>query len=197
MFTAGLVLASLLSLRLACVFFVMLPLLATALVIIVRQVAPLYGALQRVMDALNDSVQESVTAIRAVKAFVRDEWVEGRFGAVNDELAATSTKTFSLAVLNLPLFQTVMYASDVLILALGGSMILAGELMVSVLTGLHELRAADYQLAHDDLQRVPPHVRAPSRASSAWARCCARSPPSRAPRAPLPPCRTAPSSSTT
>lgn len=135
MFTAGLVLASLLSLRLACVFFVMLPLLAAALVLIVRQVAPLYGVLQRVMDALNDSVQESVTAIRAVKAFVRDEWVEGRFGAVNDELAATSTKTFSLAVLNLPLFQTVMYASDVLILALGGSMVLVGELKVGELTG--------------------------------------------------------------
>ena len=135
MFTAGLVLASLLSVRLACVFFVMLPLLALALVMIVRQVAPLYGALQRVMDALNDCVQESVTAIRAVKAFVRDEWVEGRFGTVNDELSATSTKTFSTAVLNLPLFQAVMYASDVLILAIGGRMILAGQLKVGELTG--------------------------------------------------------------
>ena len=135
MFTVGLILASLLSVRLACVFFVMLPLLAVALVAIVRHVAPLYRALQGVMDELNDVVQESVTAIRAVKAFVRGEWVEGRFGAVNSNLADTSTKTFGSAVLNLPLFQTVMYTSDVLILALGGTMILAGELKVGELTG--------------------------------------------------------------
>ena len=135
MFTAGLVLASLLSVRLACVFFVMLPLLAVALVLIVRHVAPLYRVLQGVMDELNDVVQESVTAIRAVKAFVRGEWVEGRFGAVNGRLADTSTRTFGGAVLNLPLFQAVMYTSDVLILALGGSMIMAGELKVGELTG--------------------------------------------------------------
>ena len=135
MFTAGLILASLLSVRLACVFFVMLPLLAVALALIVRHVAPLYRVLQGVMDELNDVVQESVTAIRAVKAFVRGEWVERRFGAVNGRLADTSTRTFGGAVLNLPLFQTVMYSSDVLILALGGSMIMAGQLKVGELTG--------------------------------------------------------------
>ena len=135
MFTAGLVLASMLSVRLACVFFVMLPLLAVALVLIVRHVAPLYRVLQGVMDELNDVVQESVTAIRAVKAFVRGEWVEGRFGAVNERLTDTSTHTFGSAALNLPLFQAVMYTSDVLILALGGSMIMAGQLKVGELTG--------------------------------------------------------------
>ena len=135
MFTAGLILASLLSVRLACVFFVMLPLRAVALALIVRHVAPLYRVLQGVMDELNDVVQESVTAIRAVKAFVRGEWVEQRFGAVNGRLADTSTRTFGGAVLNLPLFQTVMYSSDVLILALGGSMIMAGQLKVGELTG--------------------------------------------------------------
>lgn len=135
MFTAGLILASMLSVRLACVFFVMLPLLAVALVLIVRRVAPLYGVLQDVMDQLNDVVQESVTAIRAVKAFVRDEWVGSRFGAVNGDLASTSTKTFGTAVFNLPLFQATMYTSDILILALGGTMIMAGELKVGELTG--------------------------------------------------------------
>lgn len=135
MFTTGLVLASMLSVRLACVFFVMLPLLAVALVLIVRHVAPLYRVLQGVMDELNDVVQENVTAIRAVKAFVRGEWVEGRFGAVNERLTDTSTHTFGSAALNLPLFQAVMYTSDVLILALGGSMIMAGQLKVGELTG--------------------------------------------------------------
>lgn len=135
MFTSGLVLASMLSLRLACVFFVMLPILAVALVMIVRHVGPLYRLLQGVMDDLNEVVQESATAIRAVKAFVRGEWVAERFGRVNDELSATSTRTFRAAVLNVPLFQAVMYTIDILVLALGGRMILAGELKVGELTG--------------------------------------------------------------
>lgn len=135
MFTAGLVLASLLSLRLACVFFVMMPVLALALVLIVRRVTPLYGRLQSVMDELNEVVQESATAIRAIKAFVRGQWACERFGRVNDGLTATSTQTFKTAALNLPLFQAVMYTVDVLVLALGGRMILAGELKVGELTG--------------------------------------------------------------
>ncbi len=135
MFSAGLVLASLLNARLACIFFVMLPLLAVALVLIVRHVAPLYRLLQTVMDRLNEVVQESAAAIRAVKAFVRGEWVEQRFGQVNDELSATSTRTFRGAVLNLPLFQAVMYTIDILVMALGGRMILNGELTVGELTG--------------------------------------------------------------
>ena len=135
MFTAGLVLASLLSLRLACVFFVMMPVLALALVLIVRRVTPLYGRLQTVMDELNEVVQESATAIRAIKAFVRGQWANERFGRVNDGLTATSTQTFKTAALNLPLFQAVMYTVDVLVLALGGRMILAGGLKVGELTG--------------------------------------------------------------
>ena len=80
-------------------------------------------------------MQECLTAIRAVKAFVRGEWVEERFGVVNGTLANTATKTFRFAVLNTPLFQAIMYTADVLILLIGGQMILAGTLKVGELTG--------------------------------------------------------------
>ena len=135
MLVMGLALASALSVELAVVFFVLLPLLALALVLIVRRVGPLYRVLQGAMDELNEVVQECLTAIRAVKAFVRGEWVEERFGRVNAALADTATKTFRLAVLNTPLFQAIMYSADVLILLLGGQMILAGTLKVGELTG--------------------------------------------------------------
>ena len=130
MLVMGLALACALSAELACVFFVLLPVLACALVLIVRRVAPLYRVLQGAMDQLNDVVQECLTAIRAVKAFVRGEWVEERFGVVNGTLANTATKTFRFAVLNTPLFQAIMYTADVLILLIGGQMILAGTLKV-------------------------------------------------------------------
>ena len=65
--------------RLALVFFVCTPILGVILFLIVRKVAPMYTRLQSVMDRLNNVVQESVTAIRAVKAFVRGEYEEEKF----------------------------------------------------------------------------------------------------------------------
>ena len=135
MLVMGLVLASALSIELASVFFVLLPLLAVTLVFIIRRVAPLYRTLQTSMDRLNEVVQECLTAIRTVKAFVRGAWAQERFGVVNEELTTTATRTFRKAVLNTPLFQTAMYSADVLILGLGGQMILAGTLKVGELTG--------------------------------------------------------------
>ena len=121
--------------ELALVFLVCAPLLGITLFCIVRRVAPMYSRLQRAVDQLNHVVQEGLTAIRAVKAFVRGEYEEEKFQAVNAELMDTSQKTFHYAVLNLPAFQLVMYSSIVLILWFGGTMILEGTLQVGELTG--------------------------------------------------------------
>ena len=121
--------------RLALVFVVCAPVLAVILFLVVRKVAPMYSRLQKAMDGLNNVVQEGLTAIRAVKAFVRGEYEEEKFQTVNQELLSTSQRTFHFAVLNLPAFQLVMYTSIVLIFWFGGQMILRGELLVGELTG--------------------------------------------------------------
>lgn len=87
------------------------------------------------MDRLNHVVQEGLTGIRAVKAFVRDEYEEDKFAKVNTDLTASSEKTFHYAVLNLPAFQAVMYLAIVLIMWFGGNMILTSGLKVGDLTG--------------------------------------------------------------
>lgn len=121
--------------KLAFVFVVCTPILAIILFLIVRKVAPMYTRLQSIMDRLNQVVQENLTAIRAVKAFVRDEYEEDKFEEVNRDMAKSSETTFHYAVLNLPAFQAVMYTTIVLILWFGGNMILKSELAVGNLTG--------------------------------------------------------------
>lgn len=121
--------------KLAFVFVVCTPILAIILFVIVRKVAPMYTRLQSIMDRLNQVVQENLTAIRAVKAFVRDEYEEDKFEEVNRDMAKSSETTFHYAVLNLPAFQAVMYTTIVLILWFGGNMILNSELAVGNLTG--------------------------------------------------------------
>ena len=135
MLVMGLVMSCLMSARLAVVFFVVLPFLAVALWLIVRHVGPLYRVLQHTMDALNDTLQEDLVGIRAIRAYVREGYVSKRFSAVNGELAATATRTFKGAVLNTPIFQLSMYVSATALLWFGGKMIMAGELQVGTLTG--------------------------------------------------------------
>lgn len=131
----GLVYALVLSRPLATVFAIILPVLAIVLGIITWRVSPLYRQLQTSMDHLNGVVQEDLTAVRAVKAYVRAEHEEAKFDTVNTELARTATKTFGNAVLNLPVFQLSMYVAAISILWIGGRMIIASELGVGSLTG--------------------------------------------------------------
>lgn len=131
----GLVYALVLSRPLATVFAIILPVLAIVLGVITYRVSPLFRQLQTSMDHLNGVVQEDLTAVRAVKAYVRAEHEESKFDTVNTELAHTATKTFGNAVLNLPVFQLSMYVAAISILWIGGRMIIAGELGVGSLTG--------------------------------------------------------------
>lgn len=135
MLVAGLLLACAMSARLAAVFFVILPFLAVALGLIVHHVAPQYAVLQGVMDRLNETLQEDLVAIRAIKAYVREGHVAERFEDVNASLADTATHTFGGAVLNMPVFQAAMAVANVGLLWFGGQMVASGEIGVGTLTG--------------------------------------------------------------
>lgn len=130
----GVGLAFMLNRKLAFVFVFAAPVLGVILALIVHKVGPLYNRQQSAMDHVNRHVQESLTAIRAVKAFVRGEYESEEFSKVNTELMDTSRNTFRFAVLNLPAFQAVMYTSIVLIMWNGGTFILAGSMSVGELT---------------------------------------------------------------
>ena len=134
MLCMGLAMAFLLSPKLTVVFLVTTPILAVLLTLIVRKVGPLYGRQQAAVDHLNSRIQESLTAIRAIKAFVRGDYENAQFDAVNTELSDASTETFRFAVLNLPAFQAVMYTAIVCIMWFGGGFILQGDMSVGQLT---------------------------------------------------------------
>lgn len=131
----GIAYAALMSPDLALVFCVTTPVIAVAMLAVVRHVAPLYCLLQRSMDRLNDTLQEDLSGIRVIKAYVREDHMTGRFETVNMDLASTATRTFRTAVLNMPILQGAMYATCVAIMLIGGRMIFAGSLTVGTFTG--------------------------------------------------------------
>ena len=121
--------------KLALVFVLSAPILAAILAFIVHKVSPLYVRQQKAVDHVNSRLQESLTAIRAVKAFVRGAYEEEQFDEVNQELMSASRDTFRHAQLNMPAFQVVMYTAVVLIMWFGGRFIMVGSMTVGQLTG--------------------------------------------------------------
>lgn len=135
MLIMGITLSFILNRWLALVFVICAPILGLILALIVHRVGPLYNRQQNAIDHLNNRIQEGLTAIRAIKAFVREDYETEQFENVNQELMDISYNTSRHALLNLPAFQMVMYTVIVLIMWNGGQYILAGNMKVGELTG--------------------------------------------------------------
>ena len=121
--------------KLALVFMVALPTLAVCLWLIITNVRPLYGKMQEAIDMVNRIIQENLTAVRVVKAYVRGDHEIGKFNKVNTNLQTQSEKAFRLATTNMAAMQFVMYGTIISILWFGGGMIRIGTMQVGELTG--------------------------------------------------------------
>ena len=121
--------------KLAVVFLIALPVLALCLGTIIVKVRPLYGKMQEAVDLVNRIIQENLTAVRVVKAYVRGKYEIGKFGEVNTNLQTQSERAFRLATTNMACMQFVMYATIISILWFGGGMIRVGSMQVGELTG--------------------------------------------------------------
>ena len=121
--------------KLAVVFLIALPVLALCLGAIIVKVRPLYGKMQEAVDLVNRIIQENLTAVRVVKAYVRGKYEIGKFGEVNTNLQTQSERAFRLATTNMAAMQFVMYGTILSILWFGGKMIRIGGMQVGELTG--------------------------------------------------------------
>ena len=121
--------------ELAVVFLVALPVLAVLLFLIILRVRPLYSKMQGAVDTVNRIVQENLTAIRVVKAYVREGYEIHKFEEGNQNLRQQSETAFCLASLNMPSMQFVMYGTILALIWFGGQLILQGRMQVGELTG--------------------------------------------------------------
>lgn len=120
--------------ELAIVFLIAAPVLAIILFFIIKNVQPLYSRMQTAIDLVNRIIQENLSAIRVVKAYVRSDYETSKFEEVNTNLQNSSEKAFSLSALNMPAFQIVMYGTILSILWFGGDLVMVGDMKVGALT---------------------------------------------------------------
>ncbi|WP_295475407.1 ABC transporter ATP-binding protein [uncultured Subdoligranulum sp.] len=105
--------------RLAMIFLITIPLLAVGLFLVIRAATPLFRSVFRKYDALNDSVQENVQAMRVVKSYVREEYEKKKFGAAAENVQKDFTKAERIMALNGPMMQFCIYAGMVFVMSYG------------------------------------------------------------------------------
>lgn len=126
MLVSATVLAISINAELARVFFVAIPVLAIALVFISTKAFPRFKQMFTKYDAMNSAVQESLVAIRVVKAYDREDYENGKFSKAAEEVMNAQRRAERVLIMNMPIMQMVMYSCIITVLWLGGNLIAGG-----------------------------------------------------------------------
>lgn len=122
--------------RLATIYLIAVILLGALLLFISKAAMKYFDRAFRRYDDLNESVQENVSAIRVVKAYVREDYEKKRFSKAAQNIYDVFVKAESLVVYNSPLMQFTVYACILLISWLGAHMVVSSSLTTGDLMAL-------------------------------------------------------------
>ena len=120
--------------RLSIVFGVTLPILLIGLLVGIRVVFPRFEKMLKKYDDLNESTQENLIGIRAVKAFVREDYEIKRFKSVSEAVRKLQFSAEKIMVIVTPFMQILVYACIICIVWFGGNDIVAGGMQLGDLS---------------------------------------------------------------
>jgi ATP-binding cassette subfamily B protein len=119
---------------LSSLLLAVVPVLGIALSLIIRKLRPLFRTMQTRVDTVNRVLREQITGIRVIRAFVKDDYEQRRFGSANNELTSVSLATGRLMALMFPVVMVIVNASSVAVLWFGGHRIASGAMQIGALT---------------------------------------------------------------
>ncbi len=117
--------------RISLIFLAALVFLGLVLSFVIRRAFPLFNEMFRGYDSLNASVQENLTGIRVVKAYVREDHENDKFCKATDRLKNLSVHAEKLVIMNQPVMQLTVYTCILLISWIGAKMIVVNGTMTT------------------------------------------------------------------
>ena len=132
----AMVMAFAINARLASIYLVAVLILGIILFFIIRHATAYFQQAFPKYDALNESVQENVSAIRVVKAYVREDFEQKKFKKASGNLYKMFVKAESLIALNNPVMMFVIYSCIMLISWLGAKNVVAGTMTTGELSSV-------------------------------------------------------------
>lgn len=134
MCVGGVVLALRQDVPLSSLLLVIVPILVIVVTLIIIRMRPLFRSMQVRIDKVNQVMREQITGIRVIRAFVRDDREQVRFGGANDELTDVSLKAGKLMAIMFPTVMLIVNLSSIAVLWFGGHRIDNGHMQVGALT---------------------------------------------------------------
>lgn len=132
----AMVMAFLINAKLASIYLLAVIFLGTCLILILRKATVYFQEVFEKYDDLNASVQENITAIRVVKAYVREDYETTKFQKACNKVYEMFVRAEKLVVMNMPLMQFTVYACILSISWLGAKMIVGSSLTTGELMSL-------------------------------------------------------------
>ena len=132
----AMVMAFLINAKLASIYLLAVIFLGTCLILILRKATVYFQEVFEKYDDLNASVQENITAIRVVKAYVREDYETTKFQKACNKVYEMFVRAEKLVVMNMPLMQFTVYACILSINWLGAKMIVGSSLTTGELMSL-------------------------------------------------------------
>ena len=111
--------------RLASIYFYVLPVLAGALILLTPAVFKIFDRGFKMLDRMNNIVQENIHGIRVVKSYVREEKEIEKFTDISCDIAYNFSKAEKILALNSPIMQSCIYTCILVISFLGARMVVA------------------------------------------------------------------------
>ncbi|MGF0125548.1 ABC transporter ATP-binding protein [Streptococcus alactolyticus] len=122
--------------RLSIMFLIAVVILATSLYFIMRRAMTSFNYVFRKYDELNASVQENISGIRVVKAFVREDYENKKFTKAAENIYQLFVKAEKIVIFNNPIMMFIIFACMICLSWFGAHFIVAGSLTTGELTSL-------------------------------------------------------------
>ena len=111
--------------KLTGIYLVAIPVMAAALILLVPKVFRIFDYSFKLMDKLNNTVQENIRGIRVVKSYVREDKEIDKFTGVSGEMAFNFSRAEKILALNNPIMQSCVYFCLLSISFVGAKMVVA------------------------------------------------------------------------
>ena len=122
--------------RIATIYLIAVLGLGACLIIIVFFAMRSFQEAFKKYDELNESVQENVSAIRVVKAYVREDYEKEKFRKASENIRRLLTKAEKIVMWNAPLMMLTVYSCILFISWIGAHMVVGGTLLTGDLMAL-------------------------------------------------------------
>lgn len=122
--------------EIALLLLITIPVLGGLLIYIAKKAHPHFIEVFNQYDVLNNTVQENVNAARVIKAYVRDDFENQKFGKISTKVFQLFTKAEKIVAFNSPVMQFTMYVVVLIMVYLGGKSIIFGSMQTGELTSV-------------------------------------------------------------